>query len=173
MNFPSGETESLIDALRDELQEYGALLQLLKDQQRRLVSRQADEVLNVSGSIESQLPVVTRVRQRRQQEMLALAGNGTAAQDELAGIRLSDLLPFFPSAIAPMIRGLVEEINRLVSTVSRFARQNQMLLVRAVESTQAALRSVQPTVTQKTYSSSGRLYMNLPSAYEGSTRAVA
>ena len=173
MNFPPNETEALIDALRDELQEYGALLHLLKDQQSRLVSRQAEEVLNVSGSIESQLPVVTRVRQRRQQEMFALAGSAAVPPDDLAGIKLSDLLPHFPATIAPMIRGLVEEINRLVSTVARFARQNQMLLVRAVESTQAALRSVQPTVAQKTYSPSGRLYMNLPNVYEGPARCVA
>ena len=172
MNFPPDETASLIEALRDELQEYGALLHLLKDQQQQLVSRQAEEVLHLSGSIEAQLPVVNRVRQRRQQEMLTLAGSA-AAQDGPAGIKLCDLLPFFPATISPMIRGLVEEINRLVSTVARFARQNQMLLVRAVESTQAALRSVQPTAAQKTYSATGRLYMNLPQIYEGGNRCVA
>lgn len=173
MNFPAEETRSLIEALRDELQEYGALLQLLKDQQRRLISRQAEEVLNLSGSIEAQLPVVERARRRRREEVQVLAGPVAASDDEKAGIRLSALLPFFAATIAPMVRGLVEEINRLVASVARFARQNQMLLARAVESTQVALRAVHPTAAQTTYTPNGRLHTRLPSHYENGNYAVA
>ncbi len=173
MNFPAEETRSLIDALRDELQEYGALLQLLKDQQRRLISRQADEVLNLSGSIEAQLPVVERARRRRQEEVHGLAGPVASPEDGKSGIRLSALLPFFAATVAPMVSGLVEEINRLVTSVARFARQNQMLLARAVESTQVALRAVHPTAAQTTYTPSGRLHTRLPGLYEGSSYAVA
>ncbi len=173
MNFPPDETQPLIEALRDELQEYGALLQLLKDQQSRLIGRRAEEVLHLSGAIETQLPVVDQARQRRQGELRALAGNLTTSKEEVLGIQLNDLLPFFPTVVAPMIRGLVEEINRLVSTVARFASQNQLLLVRAVESTQAALRSVQPAAAQRTYTPTGRLYAHAAPIHEGATYCVA
>ena len=172
MNFPAEETEALIDALRDELQEYGALLHLLKDQQQGLLRRQPEQVLALSVNIETQLPVVTGARHRRHGELRTLAGRGEIA-DEKAPIRLTDLLPHFPTSIAPMIRGLVEEINRLVSQVARFAHQNQMLLVRAVDSTQAALQAVQPSVFHKTYSPAGRVLMNLTSRYTEESRCVA
>ena len=155
MNFPTEETHPLIDALRDELQEYGGLLHLLKDQQTALVRRQPEQVMELSTGIEAHLPVVTRARHQRQEELRVLAGKREIA-DEKAPIRLADLLPYFQPSVSPMIRGLVEEINRLVSQVSRFAHQNQMLLVRAVESTQAALQTVQPSVVHKTYSPAGK-----------------
>ena len=172
MNFPTEETQALIDALREELQEYGALLHLLKDQQQCLVRRQPDEVLALSGSIDKHLPVVTGARHRRQEELQFLAGKRAIA-DEKGPIRLADLLPYFPASIAPMIRGLVEEINRLVTQVGRFAHQNQMLLVRAVESTQAALQVVQPSVVLKTYSPAGKVLMNLTGRYTEEARCVA
>lgn len=172
MNFPAEETHALIDALRDELQEYGALLHLLKDQQQSLVRRQPEEVLALSQSIETHLPLVTQARHRRQQELHGLAGKREIA-DEKAPIRLADLLPFFQSSVTPMIRGLVEEVNRLVSQVGRFAHQNQMLLVRAVDSTQAALQAVQPSVVHKTYSPAGKVLMNLTVRYTEEMRCVA
>ena len=172
MNFPAEETHPLIDALRDELQEYGALLHLLKDQQTALVRRQPDQVLALSGGIEVHLPIVARARHQRQEELRLLAGKREIA-DEKAPIRLADLLPHFQASVSPMIRGLVEEINRLVSQVSRFAHQNQMLLVRAVESTQAALQTVQPSVIHKTYSPAGKVLMNLTSRYTEEVRCVA
>ena len=172
MNFPAEETHALIDALRDELQEYGELLHLLKDQQQQLVRRQPDQVLALSTTIEAHLPVVTQARHRRQEELQMLAGKREIA-DEKAPIRLTDLLPHFQTSVAPMIRGLVEEINRLVSQVARFAHQNQMLLVRAVESTQAALQAVQPSVVHKTYSPAGKVLMNLTSRYTEEARCVA
>lgn len=173
MNFPAEETQALIELLREELQEYGALLHLLKDQQRHLISRRAEEVLQLSGSIEVQLPVLAGVRLRRRAEVQALAGPVSSIEDEQAGIRLSTLLPFFSATVAPMIRGLVEEINRLVASVARFARQNQMLLARAVESTQVALRTVHPTAAQTTYGRTGRMHTRLPTAYEEGNYAVA
>ncbi len=172
MNFPAEETQALIDALRDELQEYGALLHLLKDQQQSLLRRQPEQVLTLSVHIETQLPVVTGARRRRHAELRTLAGQGEIAEEK-APIRLIDLLSHFPTSIAPMIRGLVEEINRLVSQVARFAHQNQMLLVRAVDSTQAALQAVQPSVVHKTYSSAGRVLMNLTNRYTEESRCVA
>lgn len=172
MNFPTEEAQALIDALRDELQEYGALLHLLKDQQQCLLRRQPDEVLALSSSIDKHLPVVSGARHRRQEELKSLAGKGEVS-DEKAPIRLADLLPYFPVSIAPMIRSLVEEINRLVTQVGRFAHQNQMLLVRAVESTQAALQAVQPSVVLKTYSPAGKVLMNLTGRYTEEVRCVA
>ena len=53
------------------------------------------------------------------------------------------------------------------------AERMRTLLVRAVESTQAALQVVQPSVVLKTYSPAGKVLMNLTGRYTEETRCVA
>lgn len=172
MNFPSENTRSLIDALREELQEYGALLHLLKEQQQCLLRQQSERVLTLSEAIETQLTLVLGARLRRQEEVQSLAGKSERFE-EPPPIRLNDLLPYFPKSVEPMIRGLVEEINRLIAQVGRLAHQNQMLLVRAVDATRAAIQAAQPGAVNRTYSAAGKTLTHLSSQYLTEPRCLA
>lgn len=172
MNIPSEDTRVLIDALRDELQEYGALLHDLKDQQRCLVRRQPEQVLALSETIERQLVAVGRTRQRHLEAIRALVATGNAAPPS-SPIVLTELLPYFHASVAPMVRALIEEINRLIAQAGRLTHQNQMLLARAVESTRAALQAVQPGDALDTYSPKGKVLTGLTNLPAGGKRCLA
>jgi hypothetical protein len=131
---------------------------LLENQQSSLLGRRPDEVLALSEEINRQWPMVTRARNERQKEIRRLAGGNLGCGDHPEEpLSLAALLPYFPSNVAPMIRGLVEEVNKLIGRVSRFARQNQRLLARAVETTQTTLQALRPAAIHETYSCALRL----------------
>ena len=123
MNFPPAETESLISALRDELQERGALLHLLEAQQRMPRGHKVDPALELSVAIEQRRSEVVRSCERRQQEFRSLVKGGLpdAGTGEEA-VSLESLLPHFPVTVVPMIQGLVDEVNQLISRGNGFSR---------------------------------------------------
>lgn len=122
MNFPPAETESLISALRDELQERGALLHLLEAQQRAPREHKAGSMLELSAAIRQRRSEVVRSCERRQKEFRSLVKDDVQAAD--AGeeaVSLESLLPHFPITVVPMIQGLVGEVNQLISRGNGFS----------------------------------------------------
>ncbi len=122
MNFPPTETESLISALRDELQDRGALLHLLETQHRTPPGDKATAAHELSVAIQQRRSDVVRSRERRQEEFRSLVKDGAAdpAVGEKA-ISLHSLLPHFPLTVAPMIEALVDEVNHLIVRVESFS----------------------------------------------------
>ena len=55
MIFRNSDWEPLVDALRAELEEYGALFNHLTRQQEEIFARQVDTVLEINGEIEGQI----------------------------------------------------------------------------------------------------------------------
>lgn len=124
----SNSWEIITESLRNELQEYGALLGLYEEQQANLLKRDADAVLALASSIESQVGRAQSAREVRERLVRAFAVN----QGREADATLRSLLPLFPAEVQPLFDALMTEINHLIHRIRRDARQNQVLLARAV-----------------------------------------
>ncbi len=120
MNFPPERTEPLIMALREELQEYGALLRLLEARRAGSSSYQRADIPDLTKEIDRHETILRQSRQRRRDEVRSLVGHDPDfANATIESISLDNLLPHFPVTVAPMIQGLVEEVNQLITKVSR------------------------------------------------------
>lgn len=145
--------ESIAQSLRDELQEYGGLLNLFEEQQGALFRRDSAGVLASVSSIEQQAQAAASRRQRREQ----LVRDFARSQGRPAVSTLRSLLPYFPKEVRPMLEALIDEVNRLVHRARRHARQNSILLQKAIELHQEALRVLRPESFTKTYSAKGQV----------------
>jgi len=142
-----------VDALRAELQEYGALFNHLTRQQEEIFGRRVDAVLEINGDIDGQTKIIAAARKRRDGVMAELSTKAGLP----SGTRLSGMLGSFPDFVRPLLEALVRDINLMMNRTRRKARQNHILLARAVELTQETLRLLQPGTFTKTYARSGRV----------------
>jgi flagellar biosynthesis/type III secretory pathway chaperone len=145
--------QSLAEALRDELQEYGALLHLFEEQQQSLLRRDAEAVLERASRITLQVESLGQSRGRRE----TLARTLALQAGRPADATLRELTEAFPAEVQPLFRALVDEINRLLHRVKRGARQNALMLQKTVSLHQELLRTVQPGGVNPTYSPGGRV----------------
>jgi flagellar biosynthesis/type III secretory pathway chaperone len=144
--------EFITECLRNELQEYGALLALFEEQQANLLRRDADQVAALALSIEEQARATHTSRERREQCVNAFAEKCGCPTDS----SLRQMLPHFPAEVQPLLNALIDEINHLIHRIRRDARQNQMLLSRTVEAHEEALRALMPDAFKtRTYSPYG------------------
>jgi len=143
----------IVEALRGELQEYGALLALFDDQQRAILAREADRVLEIGEAIEAQIDLTHRRRKQREGFVQAIAKASGKAGERALG----KLLDIFPAPSRVLVEALMDEVNRLIAQVRRRSKQNQMLLARHVEVTQQILQRANPESVGATYSAQGKL----------------
>lgn len=144
--------EFITECLRNELQEYGALLALFEEQQANLLRRDADQVAALAFSIEEQARSTHSCRERRERCVAEFA----AAMGRDSATSLRQLLPHFPAEVQPLLNALIDEINHLIHRIRRDARHNQMLLSRVVEAHDEALRTLMPGQFEaRTYSARG------------------
>lgn len=147
------EWESLVEALRNEVQEHGGLLNLFAQQQDAILGRDPDLVLVVTDLIGIQAETIDRCRRARE----ALVADCAAVSNQPPDVALRVLIPFFPEPVRPLLEALIDEVNGLVSRTKRKARQNQMLLARSIEVSQQILERLNPGGITKTYSNNGRV----------------
>lgn len=149
--------EIITERLRNELQEYGALLGLFADQQANLLRRDATAVLELANAIEEQTQTMQTCREHRDEAILRFA-----TENQQPGSKtLRQLLGFFPAEVQPLIQALIDEINHLIHRIRRGARQNQMMLSRTVEAHEDALRTLRPDLYPNTYSRRGSIGSNV------------
>jgi hypothetical protein len=142
---------ALIDALRQELQQYGEMLARLDYQQDSIMRRAADDVLLSANSIQEQGAVIQQMRQAREDRRRELAGHfGLAAKTSL-----SQLAERLPAEYQPLVRALVDENNQLLMRVQQRARQNHLLLSRSLELMRNLMRTLLPTGQEALYDGSG------------------
>ena len=118
MNFPPSETEPLLALLREELQQYGVLLRLLEGGRFQSSRAYGDHPPALSEEIEENFSVLAALRQQRQEQIELLTGKKPSRSNGCT-ISLESLLPFFPMMVAPMVCGLVEEVNGLNARLAR------------------------------------------------------
>ena len=143
----------LIEALRDELQQYGEMLALLDQQQAQVCARVADEVLATVTLIQEQGTVMQGARRQREECRAAVArvlGLGDEAQ-------FVELIPRLPASFRPLLQALVDENNDLLRRVQQRARQNHFLLSRSMELMQGVIGSLLPQARPLTYGHAGTM----------------
>jgi hypothetical protein len=148
----TGDWEPLVEILRNELQEYGGLFNLLGQQQDRIIERKPDAVLSLNDEIEIQTRTVGELRGRREtyvDDLLARVGEAVPGT-------LRRLIPHLPEFVQPLIEALMTDINHMVRRNRHKARQNHLLLSRAVQLTEETLRVLQPENFTRTYGRTGR-----------------
>jgi flagellar biosynthesis/type III secretory pathway chaperone len=143
--------ESLVDTLRMELQEYGGLCVLIEKQQRAILNRDMPEYMGLAEEIETQVASTSGLRAEREQRVRSIA----EAVEQPNDIDLKRLIPHFPEEARPLLSALVEEINSLIAKSNRRAKQNHMLLARAMQYTYELLQQVSPQSQVKTYGKAG------------------
>jgi flagellar biosynthesis/type III secretory pathway chaperone len=151
--FDAHDWEPLVETLRSELQEYGGLFNLLARQQDRIIERRPDDVLAINDEIENQTHAVAELRLRREELVDALTRRaGLKAPGTLRG-----LVPCFPEVVRPLVEALITDINHRVRRNRQKARQNHLLLSRAMELTEQTLRVLQPENFTRTYQRTGKV----------------
>ncbi len=145
--------EFIAAALREELGEYGCLLNLFDRQQQHIFQRDAAAVLQLAHEIETQARSLAGCRCRREQAVAALArGHGRPADSSLRS-----LLPEIDAEARPLLEALINEVNALLFRVRRVNRHNYSLLSRTVDVQQEVFQRLSPGAFTKTYSPGGRV----------------
>jgi flagellar biosynthesis/type III secretory pathway chaperone len=151
--------QNLIEALREELKEYGEMLALLDQQQQGVMQRPTQDLLQCVTAINSQADAIAAARREREQHQRHVALQLGLPQD--AG--LAAMSPRLPAEYRPLVQALVQENNDLLVRIHQRARQNLLLLMRIVELMQRFLASLVPGSQTTTYNDTGRLLgMALP-----------
>lgn len=130
--------EQVIEALRDELQQYGAMLALLETQREHLSLQDTQSILNSSATLDKQHGVIAAARARRETLQRQLAW--VLGHPDTPGVR--DLLPLIPDYYRPLISALAREINELIESVRERVQTNQSLLRRSLELTERSLATI-------------------------------
>lgn len=145
--------QNLIDALREELKEYGEMLALLDQQQEKVMQRQAQDLLQCVAAINAQADTIAAARREREQHQrhislrFELPENATFAA----------LVPRLPPEYRPLVQALVQENNELLIRIQQRARQNHLLLSRIVELMQRFLGTLFPGTPPTTYNDAGHV----------------
>jgi|SRR5947209_2819009 len=132
--------QNLIEALRNELQQYGEMLALL-DHQQELVSLQgADDLPNSISAIDEQSAAIQAARANRQLAQRNLAEE----RDQPRGSTFAHLLPLIPEQYRPLVTALIQENNELLLRVRERAEENHLLLRRSMEKMQRFITTLSP-----------------------------
>lgn len=146
--------QDLVEALREELKEYGEMLALLDQQQDLVLRRQAQDLWLSTSGINAQAEAIAAARSEREQRQRQVARQLNLPEDA----PFAALLPQLPPDYRPLINALVQENNELLVRVQQRARQNHLLLSRVVELMQRFIGSLFPGTANPTYNEAGRMF---------------
>ena len=142
---------NLIEALREELKQYGEMLALLDQQQQYVMRRQTVALPENVNSINAQAEVLAGARHEREQRQRNLAA--LLNLPENTGFKI--LIPRLPADYQPLVDALVEENNELLTRVQARARQNHLLLSHCVDLMSQLIHSIFPAAKPVTYDGHG------------------
>lgn len=149
----------LIEALREELKQYGELLALLDQQQHLVMHRHTASLPDSASSVNAQADILRGARHEREQRQRNLARRIELPED--ANFKM--LLPKIPADYQPLVEALVEENNELLARVQARARQNHLLLSHCVDLMAQFMASIFPTTKPVTYNVNGHApTVNIP-----------
>ncbi len=144
---------NLIEALRDELKEYGELLALLDQQQGLIVQRASEDLLGCVARIEAETETLHELRERRDRLRCCLALELGCSPS----CPFTELIGLAPGDYRGLLQALVDENNQLLYRVQQRTRQNHLLLTRSMDLMQRLIRSLSPDSASSgaVYSSNG------------------
>jgi hypothetical protein len=147
---------NLIEALREELKQYGELLAQLDHQHQLVAQRKPQELAHCVAGIQSQTETVQAVRREREQHQRHIARHLRLGES----VELGQILPLLPPHCGVLIEALAKENNELLLRVQGRAQQNQVLLSHAVELLKRLMKALLPQGAPTTYNGAGRLPLN-------------
>ncbi|MEM7672609.1 MAG: flagellar protein FlgN [Verrucomicrobiota bacterium] len=163
--------QELVRILRAELQEYGGLLNLLDDQQEKILSRDSQELMTINKQIELQADANRLLKETRERIVGRLVSDWGA---DSANTKITQLVRFFPEAMQPMVNSIADEINELIRKSRRRLEQNRLLLKRLSSITEEMLSFINPDlVPSKTYSHKGSMQVKAPVSTPSSVEMTA
>ena len=145
------QLNNLIEALREELKQYGEMLALLDQEQESVMHRQTAAIPSCVAAINAQAETLNVVRHEREQRRRHLARTLQLSED----CSFRELTCQLPSDYRPLIQALVQENKELLVRVQQRARQNHLLLSRMVELMQKLISSILPSTGPATYTDGG------------------
>ena len=125
---PTQAVDRLADALRDELLEYGYLLQLLRAQQVMILE---EDLMELPGNIDA-------VNQQMKQIVFSRKQREYWREETLCWLEADADLPWgqmvgqLPAKHQLLLQALVNEINHSLESIHELLRQNQQLNLRAL-----------------------------------------
>ena len=143
--------QNLIESLREELKQYGEMLALLDQQQQLVIHRQTSDLLQSVSVVNSLAETIHAVRREREQRRRCLAQHLKLSEPG----SFATLIPNLPAAYRPLLTALVQENNELLVRAQQRARQNHLLLSRAVKLMQQFINSLFPGTNPGTYNDAG------------------
>ena len=149
---------NLIEALREELKQYGEMIAVLEQQQQAVVQRQTSDLLQNVASVNAQANVIAAVRHEREQHRRNVARMLNLEENAGFGV----IIPQLPADYRPLVQALVSENKELLVRIQQRARQNHLLLSHAVDLLQQLMNAIFPGGGPRTYDSAGRLPTILP-----------
>jgi len=115
--------QNLVEALREELRQYGEMLALLDEHQELVVGHRGPDLLQNIADVDSQTQALRITRDEREQRRRHLAR--ILEQDEDIGFK--ELTPLLPAEYRPLVQALVQENNDLLLRIRQRARRTSRL----------------------------------------------
>jgi hypothetical protein len=141
MKYPmTAPLDNLIEALRNELQQYGEMLALLDHQRELVKQRGSDDILHSISAISTQSAMIQVARETRMFNQRQLA----QALKETLDAPFGRLIPRLPAEYQPLVRALIQENNELLQRVRDHAQENQVLLRRSADMMQQFITAISP-----------------------------
>lgn len=132
--------ETLIQALREELQQYGEMLARLDQQQEFVTRRSSADLLQATSEIELHSQIMVQARQFRTECQARVARELGCDSDAT----FAELIPKFPGPYRPLVAALVQENNESLGRIHQRSRQNHILLCRSLELMSRLLGNLMP-----------------------------
>jgi flagellar biosynthesis/type III secretory pathway chaperone len=145
--------QNLIEALREELKEYGEMLALLEQQQQMVMHRRTQDLLQCVAATNAQAETIAAARREREQHQRHVATRLELPEDASFAV----MAPRLPAEYRLLVQALVQENNELLVRVQQRARQNHLLLSRIVELMQRFLGTLFPGTQPTTYNDLGHV----------------
>ena len=162
------ELNNLVNALREELTQYGEVLALMQEQQELIINRAANDLLINLNRVNEQMERVAIARNQREicrQNLVAALGGA----EDTTFRQMTEMLP---PEMQPLLDALVQEINHMLQNIQRWLKQNHLLLKRSLDLMQTIMKNMFPSAEAAagTYGRGGQVSpVNPPpsSLYEG------
>ena len=145
------KTEQLVDALREELKQYGEVMALLEQQQQLVMERNAEGIQTVAERIDRESTILEQCKDSREVIQKSIAQELNLEDTH----EFHQIIPMLPGDYQPLVKALIEENNHSIMRIGRIAKQNHMLLSRSIEMVSTLIRNICPDVTPNIYNQRG------------------
>ena len=111
------KTEQLVEALREELKQYGELMAMLEQQQQLVIERNAEGIQAIAEKIDHESTILEQCKASREVIQKTIARDLDLANDN----DFQKIVPMLPDDYQPLVKALIEENNHSVMPIGRFA----------------------------------------------------